>query len=62
MDGQSTTEVRHHLEVVYFGNQDGAMMNGVMVKLCLVCGALSGNTLLHACWHEENQNKSKPSA
>jgi hypothetical protein len=40
------------LEYYYFGNQTGDVMNGMVVKLCTVCGSLSANTRGHALWHE----------
>jgi hypothetical protein len=35
-----------------FGNQTGAMMNGRLVKCCLICGALAGDIPRHVRFHE----------
>lgn len=40
------------LETYYYGNQLGKWVDGSFMKLCNVCGALAGNTVLHINWHE----------
>jgi len=49
----STDSMREYTENDVFGNQTGAVYNGVTVKLCYVCGALVGSQSKHTEFHNK---------
>jgi len=44
-------EVLNKTETQVFGNQLGTQMNGRLVKMCLICGSLVADTLVHIRFH-----------